>query len=357
MITLRAPRSVPSILCLLLFLNLAAARPAQQPASPQQGRAKVGRFRAEVVKVESGDTVTVKDQYGKLHRVHQSHIDAPEQGQPYAEESRKNLESLALQKVVNVMYEPRSRAGMMIADLWIVEPATDSPIDSIATYQLVAGMAWYDAANYPAESKGPSAQKDKQSALDEGTETDLPEPLLPSIEALARKARAGLWAAPSPVPPWEFRKSSGGAHDAGPPLSFNIREPFIREYAIELLPGESFDVLSLELGNQPVTATTVSEFGETGGKRLIVESASATVFTTREENLRLALEDTAGAQMPFTLVREGRGGGERRHVASQTYPVAPQLKNRFSRIFISRPKKGRPVRAVVKVSGYTEMNW
>ena len=102
-------------------------------------------------------------------------IDAPEMRQPYGEQSHKSLVNLCLvpQKVTlrNLAVDVQGRT---VADV-------ECQGKDAAAEQLRAGMAWYD----PKVGLGYEALAD--------------------IQLRAQAAGRGLWAQPSPLPPWDWR--------------------------------------------------------------------------------------------------------------------------------------------------------
>ena len=117
-----------SVLILLLFCSLAHAD-----------------ITGRVVAVIDGDTIKVLGSDNTEYKVRLTGIDAPEQGQPYGNASRKHLASLVAGKEVLVQSEKQDIHGRTVGKVW-VQPA-DCPncgktLD--ANYaQLLAGMAWW----------------------------------------------------------------------------------------------------------------------------------------------------------------------------------------------------------------------
>lgn len=63
---------------------------------------KVNIIKGIITHVSDGDTVVLTDEDGEKYKVRLNGIDAPEMGQSYGEESKAFLESLVLDKVVEV---------------------------------------------------------------------------------------------------------------------------------------------------------------------------------------------------------------------------------------------------------------
>lgn len=126
----------------------------------------------EVVGVTDGDTIRLlqgKQQY----KIRLNGIDAPELKQAYGKKSKEYLAALVFGKQVDVIVRETDRYGRYVGDLRIAGKS--------ASEELVAvGLAW----QYTYYSK---------------------DQTLAALEKAARAKRLGLWADPSPVPPWEFR--------------------------------------------------------------------------------------------------------------------------------------------------------
>ncbi len=102
-------------------------------------------------------------------------IDAPEMRQPFGEHSHKSLVNLCLipqkVKLTNITLDV---FGRTVADV-------ECQGKDAATEQLRAGMAWYNP------KVGPGYE-----ALDD-------------LQLRSQAAGRGLWAQPSPLPPWDWR--------------------------------------------------------------------------------------------------------------------------------------------------------
>lgn len=127
-----------------------------------------------VVSASDGDTITVK--YGlKNEKVRLADIDCPEKDQPFGLEAKAFCESLCLGKLVDVRYTNKDRNGRIIGTVKLEN-------GNLLNQELVnAGMAW----RYTSYSK---------------------DAIIDKLEESAKRRRVGLWAAPSPIPPWQWRK-------------------------------------------------------------------------------------------------------------------------------------------------------
>ena len=143
-----------------------------------------------VVAVSDGDTLRVLVQGGQL-KVRLAEIDAPEVGhgkkkpaQPHGGDARRALSSLVFGQTVRVEQQDRDRYGRVVGRVFV------GPVDVNAAL-VRDGWAWV----YRRYSRDPS---------------------LPPLEAAARAARRGLWAAPNPMPPWEWRRAGAATTPTRP---------------------------------------------------------------------------------------------------------------------------------------------
>jgi len=129
-------------------------------------------YPAKVVSIIDGDTVHVLANNQDI-KVRLFGIDAPERKQPYSAQSKAALAEKILGQTVEVTTHGTDRYRRTIADLYIGKRCINEEMVS-------EGWAW-DFKRY---SNGRFA----------------------GAEQKARKEKAGLWADPAPVAPWEFRK-------------------------------------------------------------------------------------------------------------------------------------------------------
>ena len=152
-------------------------------------------IKGKVVKVADGDTVTIIDNKGFKYRVRLAGIDAPEKGgQPYSEESTKNLKWLVYNKGVTADYTKLDRYGRVVGKV-LVDQTGDAfcllvecsrKLD-VGLEQIKAGLAWH----YKRYEK-------EQSMEDREYYT--------GAERVAKKKHIGLWSDKNPVPPWKWRR-------------------------------------------------------------------------------------------------------------------------------------------------------
>jgi len=72
-------------------------------------------FRARVVGVTDGDTLTVLDENDQQHTIRLAEIDAPERGQPWGARAKQALSSLVFRKNVLLQQTDTDRYGRVVA--------------------------------------------------------------------------------------------------------------------------------------------------------------------------------------------------------------------------------------------------
>jgi len=155
----------------MLFLPASACL-AQQPAIKQT-------IRGTVVSVKEGDTLVVLVGQRQV-TIRLEGIDAPEAGQPFYTQSKDALSELAFGQAANVYITGQDRNGRTLGIVTVG--------GRIVNRELVAhGFAWHD----------------DQANNDRG---------LAAAQSAAQRVKAGLWADPTPTPPWEFRANKASGH-------------------------------------------------------------------------------------------------------------------------------------------------
>jgi endonuclease YncB( thermonuclease family) len=157
-----------------LMVSLLAATPAQAV-----------QWSGTVVGVADGDTLTLLDAEKTTHRIRLDGIDAPEKAQPWGERSRQSLSSLAYGRAARAECPKTDRYGRAVCVV------TVEGVD-VGLEQLRRGLAWH-YRKYAHEQ--PVDVRTRYRAAEE----------------IARAAGLGLWAGPTPVPPWEFRRVPAAA--------------------------------------------------------------------------------------------------------------------------------------------------
>jgi endonuclease YncB( thermonuclease family) len=156
----------------LLFAALALCWGASASAFALHGR---------VVRVSDGDSITVLSSGHQTYKIRLAGIDAPERGQPWASRSRQHLATLIFGREVEVDAGKTDRYGRTLGKV-LVE-GRDAGL-----LLIQAGLAWHYKTYQHEQARG-----DRQSYA--------------QAENEARARGEGLWADPSAVPPWEFRRA------------------------------------------------------------------------------------------------------------------------------------------------------
>ena len=149
--------------------------------SPLQLHSQAGEvFSGEVVGVTDGDTVRVMRDRTPV-RVRLDGIDAPETRQPFFQRAKQLTSRFVFGKVARVEVRDVDQYGRLVARVYVDE------LD-LSLALVEQGLAWHF-----------TRYSDDQT--------------LAEAERAARAAGVGLWRAPNPVPPWEFRRGFSAVSD------------------------------------------------------------------------------------------------------------------------------------------------
>ena len=130
-------------------------------------------FEGAVIRVSDGDTLIVRA--GEVNfRVRLHGIDAPERGQAYGTKARDILAGMVTGAAVTIKVMDVDRYGRLIGMVYAGPLLVNLEL-------LKQGYAWH------------------YTEYDDTAE-------FARAEAEARKQKRGLWAEPSPIPPWEWRR-------------------------------------------------------------------------------------------------------------------------------------------------------
>lgn len=165
--------------CLLAVLSMALLLAPTVLAEIVTGR---------VTHVSDGDTVTLSAN-GQDHRVRLAAIDAPERGQPFADEARGALSRLVLNRNARLETERTDPYGRLVGRLWVQPescPSCGLTLDA-GMALLTVGLAWW-YERY-ADEQTPEARGQYEFAQYE-----------------AKAKRAGLWQDAHPVAPWDWKQ-------------------------------------------------------------------------------------------------------------------------------------------------------
>ena len=159
-------------------------------------------FRARVVGVTDGDTLTVLAEGNQQHTIRLAEIDAPERGQPWGTRAKQTLSSLVFGKTVSLQQIDTDRYDRIVARVF-------ADGEDVNRAMVGQGAAW-------------------------AYRRYLRDQTLIDVEARARRDRLGLWSLSDTetVEPWEWRK--GKREDDG-----NIPTDGSREVRSLLAPRQS----------------------------------------------------------------------------------------------------------------------
>jgi len=137
-----------------------------------------GAFDATVLVVRDGDSVDVRDLDGRTIRIRLHGIDAPEYGQPHFRGSTAFVRRRLAGRPVRVVPIAIDRYDRLVGEIWLDGRRFNSEI-------VRQGWAWF----YRQYAEGDDE--------------------LAAAESEARSNARGLWADPSPQPPWIWRRQPG----------------------------------------------------------------------------------------------------------------------------------------------------
>ncbi len=163
-------------------------------------------WEGKVVAVQRADQIQVVKDVGKVETVRLYGIHSPGAPQPFGETAGQYMRKRVLGEIVRVdplIVDPFNR---IIA--WVYLDG-----DCLNKELLRQGMTWWYRKYVPFETE------------------------LAELEEEARKAKIGLWAYPSPVPPWEYNMSATETEQRSP-----LGKPgMIRQRLKDMLSGQESD--------------------------------------------------------------------------------------------------------------------
>lgn len=134
-------------------------------------------YKAEVIHVSDGDTVTIVDQDKARITIRLSGIDSPEKGQAYGGKAKAFMKDLIYKKTVTVFPLKKGKYGRTIAT--VITPDGQN----VSHEMLKAGLTWW----FYKYSK---------------------DAYLGGLEVQAKRSRTGLWEDSLAIPPWVYRKAN-----------------------------------------------------------------------------------------------------------------------------------------------------
>jgi endonuclease YncB( thermonuclease family) len=148
-----------------------------------------------VLDVHDGDSFTFRSEDGRRLRIRVSGIDAPENHQPYAEQSRRHLGEMLRGRRLRIDPIKQDVFDRTVAKVWVLD--ADLPPADAALSLVEAGLAWH-FVRYRADQPPADVPRYAQA------------------ERTARARRAGLWQDAEPEAPWDFRARMR-RNEAAPP--------------------------------------------------------------------------------------------------------------------------------------------
>jgi len=145
------------------------------PAGTSPARSVPKSFSGETTSVLEGDILSVRQDESSQVRTRLARIDAPEIGQPFADEAKAALAGKVLGKKVLVLPTSVDDQGMVVALVYLDTRCINREL-------IEEGMAWCCKDGSPSEA-------------------------LAKAEEKARASKIGLWTDANPVPPWEYRRA------------------------------------------------------------------------------------------------------------------------------------------------------
>lgn len=131
-------------------------------------------FTGTVIDVHDGDTLTVQEMDGGIHKIRLQHIDAPELAQELGKEAQLSLSRLVKGELVEIEVTTKDKYSREVGEVYFRG-------ESVNLRQVLRGYAWH----YKAYSK---------------------EVRFAKAEIYSREQKRGLWNTDNPLPPWDFRK-------------------------------------------------------------------------------------------------------------------------------------------------------
>jgi len=148
------------------------------------------RYYGKVDSVIDGDTITLtlqssvdSNKDGKTRTLNLDGIDAPEIDQPCGMEAKEFLKGLLQGR--NLLVIERGDMGKSYGVWIVIDDDKHGEGENINSLMVQKGLAWSTKVQVHAGGSDKEIQK---------------------LESEAKKEKIGIWAADSPVPPWEWRK-------------------------------------------------------------------------------------------------------------------------------------------------------
>lgn len=142
---------------------------------------------AKVVKVCDGDTVYVSKGWSRV-KIRLDSIDCPEDGQDWGDNAKYGLIKLIGGRTVHLEQYGADAYGRTLATLYVKHRETGE-WQNVNERMVMLGHAWVMRMYYD------HLPPDRQQKLNK-------------LEAWAKSKNVGLWSAPNPTPPWQWRRET-----------------------------------------------------------------------------------------------------------------------------------------------------
>lgn len=168
---------------LIAFLLLAQDAKKSEP----------GEITGKVVSIAYGDTITILTAAKKQVKIRMNGIDALERGEAFGTKSKEMLSHIIGKSDVRVQTHGEDRYSRTNGELFVRTPniAASDPEVNLNFMMVANGYAWPYVRYTPDNKQLAHAVKH------------------------AREKKLGLWAAPSPVVPWDWRKQEADKTKTG----------------------------------------------------------------------------------------------------------------------------------------------
>ncbi len=211
-----------------------------------------------VVRLTSGDSVTVRDETHTYHGIRLEGIDAPESQQAFARKSLEALTSMVQGEHVLVKVLGKAKGGRILGHMYIGRHWVNKQM-------IQRGWAWHckrDSSDPILAQAEVFARKFKKGLwsddpilaqyevflrkFNKGLLSD--DAILTQAEVFAREFKKGLWSDPLPVAPWDFQKRESLYKPSDPNTRRNEIIKFLNDLetvpknqvlpSIEKIPGD-----------------------------------------------------------------------------------------------------------------------
>jgi len=145
------------------------------PFSSKKSAEEIKTWSGKVIGISDGDTITALHN-GKGERIRLYGIDTPEKGQAFGKKAKQFTSSMVYGKTVDIEAKDIDRYGRTVGMVYVNGESLNEAL-------VNNGYAWV------------YRKYCKEVFCNDWI----------SLESAARYGKIGLWSAPNPIPPWDFR--------------------------------------------------------------------------------------------------------------------------------------------------------